>query len=572
MGLTRRARLTALAMFLGSSLALLHCDDDTAATPAPAATGGSSARGVTAGSGGTSTSGAGGSVVGTDGPPGVDANGNPNKHEVGDKVRGQDVFRFETFGNEGFWTDAMRLPEGVLAANFTPVKALKAGLMVDIAMVPDSLKGPAAAELETDLSPEKAPNLNDVKTTLALLNANAIMGIVVKDTNKDGKLDIGTGDKVGLTCALCHSIADGSVFSLPGGGAIGARVDGPAAHTLDVGGAIALGANSRAYFPLLQLKGPDGSTIGRGAHPGLTKDSSEEDVDAYLTDKALYPVGMFDDTFDGVGNSMHNTPFFRTDLAAPWGTAGEFKLLDQFSNTVYTALLDPTNLLQPGGRAFVKKAAGPAGEAMLADYEDVLAATKVTGYPFVKDVTMGPPGELDSLIGLKVDHTKLLDMNAYLDSLQAPKGVRDGGEAAIAEGREIFRTTGTCTSCHNVDQSKIVPPLILDMVKVWPGDDPKVLFVREPPAGPVSNTPGNTFDDKEIVINATLRGLNRGIALPLLLDLARKPVFLHDNSVPSLDNLLDTSRGPTAPHPFYVASAADRAKVVAFLRSLDTGK
>lgn len=72
------------------------------------------------------------------------------------------------------------------------------------------------------------------------------------------------------------------------------------------------------------------------------------------------------------------------------------------------------------------------------------------------------------------------------------------------------------------------------------------------------------------ILNASLRGGQRGIALPLLLDLARKLVFLHDNSVPSLDNLLDPSRGPTVPHPFYISDARERAAMVQFLRSLDT--
>jgi hypothetical protein len=73
------------------------------------------------------------------------------------------------------------------------------------------------------------------------------------------------------------------------------------------------------------------------------------------------------------------------------------------------------------------------------------------------------------------------------------------------------------------------------------------------------------------VVNASVRGEIRGIALPLLLDLARKPVFLHDNSVPSLEMLFHPSRGPTAPHPFYLAGASQRASMAAFLRSLDTG-
>ncbi len=111
--------------------------------------------------------------------------------------------------------------------------------------------------------------------------------------------------------------------------------------------------------------------------------------------------------------------------------------------------------------------------------------------------------------------------------------------------------------------------MIVAMKDIFPGDNPTIIAAREAPLVPVQNTPGNTFDDKQIVINASLRGLARGTALPLLMDLARKPVFLHDNSVPTLDNLMDPARGATAPHPFYIADAAERADVVLFLQGLD---
>jgi hypothetical protein len=84
-----------------------------------------------------------------------------------------------------------------------------------------------------------------------------------------------------------------------------------------------------------------------------------------------------------------------------------------------------------------------------------------------------------------------------------------------------------------------VPAVIVPMKTIFPGDNPTILAQREPPLNPVQDTPGTFFDDKMAVVNASIRGEERGIALPLLLDLARKPVFLHDNSVPSLDNLLD---------------------------------
>jgi len=61
---------------------------------------------------------------------------NPNPHERGDAAAGKNVFRFETFGNEGFWTDAARLPKGMAEAKLTPKQALEAGLQVDIEAIP----------------------------------------------------------------------------------------------------------------------------------------------------------------------------------------------------------------------------------------------------------------------------------------------------------------------------------------------------------------------------------------------------------------------------------------------------
>ena len=94
--------------------------------------------------------------------------------------------------------------------------------------------------------------------------------------------------------------------------------------------------------------------------------------------------------------------------------------------------------------------------------------------------------------------------------------------------------------------------------------------MRMAPLTPVQDTPGNFFDDKWAVVNASLRGEKRGVAMPLLLDLARKPVFLHDNSVSSLNMLLSPSRGAKAPHPFYVRNPAQRSAAISSLMALDT--
>ncbi len=492
---------------------------------------------------------------------------NPFPHRTGDADSGRGVFRFETFGNEGFWTDAVRLPQGMMAARFTPLDALKLGLNVDADALPRATRAALARELRTDLTRRNAPMLNNPRAMDELINANAIIGMVARDTNGDGRLDIRSGDKVGVSCAICHSITNGSVFDprseLMGG--VGSRLDGRTTHSIDVGGLFALGANSRALYPDLQLE-LGGGTIGR-APRGLNANSTEAEVDAYFRNKAFYPRGLFDDTPDGVGNPIQNTPLFRTDLSAPYGTAGEHVLPDNFANAVYTLLLDMTTLVTPEGREFLRIKAGAAGEELADGYAKVLQETGVTGFPFVQASTGFRIGDPASPAGRRVDNRKLLDMNAYTDSLQAPQGARVN-MASARRGRELFRAR--CTSCHNVDQGRFVPPLLIAPSTIFPAYNPEVIATRMPPQSPVQNSPG-TFDDKFVVIDASDRGDPRGNALTLLLDLNRKPQFLHDASVPSLGRLLDPARGRTSPHPFYISDVQQRADVLAFLRSLDTG-
>ena len=505
---------------------------------------------------------------GSDGPVSAEA---PVIHMTGNNANGQQVFRFETFGNERFWTDALRLQQGVIAAGVTPIKALQLGLMVDSQALDAATLAAITAETKTDLSPANAPLLNSPATTVKLINANAIVGIVAKDSANAGTIDITLGSKTGASCALCHTITDGSVFSLPGGGSIGKRLDGRANHNLDFGSLIATGLNTRAYYPVLQLAlaANGGKTLGR-APTGLTPTSTEAEVDAYLTNKAYYPVGTFDDTVDGNGDPQHTSALFRTDLAAPWGTEGGIARLDNFGNLVYTALLDPTNITTAGGRAFMQKFGGlAAGNEIVDGYIQVLAATGVVGYPFVQAAPSPLAGTEDAPLGNRVDNTKLIDMNGYLNSLQAPPGVVSDA-AAGARGRELFRHN--CTACHNVDQSKPVPAFTVPMKTIFPGDNPVVLLaMRTPPLNPILDTPTSIFDDKMAVVNASQRGGIRGTVMPLLLDLARKPNFLHDSSVPSLDNLLNPTRGPTAPHPFYLSDTTQRSDMVEFLRGATTG-
>lgn len=487
----------------------------------------------------------------------------------GDAHAGRDVFRFETFGNEGFWTGAMRLPQGMMAAKVTPMQALELGINVDVLAVPLDIALRVVFDLVRDPTLRSSAVMHDPDVTVRLINANAVIGFVVKDSNGDGHMDVRKGDMAGPTCALCHTIVKRPIFRLKDGGGIGFRDDGPANHVLNFGKVAATAENSRALFPGLQiaLQANGGKSLGR-APVGLTATSTEAEVDAYLSNPTYYPVGMFDDSLDGNGNMMHNTPFFRMDLAAPFGSDGSIAKLENFNNIVYTTLFDPTIITTPEGRAFVKKLGGAAaGDELVDGYLRVLSETGVRGYPFVRSSPHPNPGSEEAPTGRRVDERKLRDLNAYLVSLRAPSG-RVMDRAAALRGREAFRT-GACAQCHNADQSRPVPAVVVPMKRIFPGDAPVVMAQREPPLNPIMDTPGSTFDDKMAVTNASIRGDVRGTALPLLLDLDRKPVFLHDNSVASLVDLLDPKRGAAAPHPFYLPDARSREDMAEFLRGLD---
>ncbi|HET6900210.1 MAG TPA: hypothetical protein VFK70_17795, partial [Vicinamibacteria bacterium] len=51
---------------------------------------------------------------------------------------GKDIFRFDTFGDETFWTDTLRLNE-VIAQSVDPTTALSVGLKVDADALPPGI-------------------------------------------------------------------------------------------------------------------------------------------------------------------------------------------------------------------------------------------------------------------------------------------------------------------------------------------------------------------------------------------------------------------------------------------------
>src|SRR5215213_4392922 len=154
---------------------------------------------------------------GDDGPAG------PEPPDPTLAAEGKDIFRFDTFGDETFWTDTLRMHE-VLETAVSPLTALGVGLKVDADVLP-----PGTLE---------SADLNDPATTVALLKLNAVVGLKGTVENVNGK---DTLTHVGITCAICHSTVNNSVQ--PG---IGQRLDGWPNRELNVGAIVAL---SPAFTP-----------------------------------------------------------------------------------------------------------------------------------------------------------------------------------------------------------------------------------------------------------------------------------------------------------------------------------
>ena len=140
----------------------------------------------------------------------------------GQVAEGQQIFRFDTFGDEAFWTDKLKMNQ-VIATAVSPATALSVGLKVDSEAIP--------AAVATGIK-NGTVDLNSPATTIALLKLNAVVGVKGTVQTVNG---VDTLTKVGITCALCHSTVDNS-FSA----GIGKRLDGWPNRDLNPGAIIAL--------------------------------------------------------------------------------------------------------------------------------------------------------------------------------------------------------------------------------------------------------------------------------------------------------------------------------------------
>jgi hypothetical protein len=190
-----------------------------------------------------------------------------------DMIReGQQTFRFDTFGDEAFWGDQLKLHQAIQGKRFggvgpglSPKAALDLGLKVDVDALPEGL---------VDKLKKGKVDLDDPATTLALLKLKAVVG-VTGFFNRQGTLRA-----VGIQCAICHSTVDDSLA--PG---IGHRLDGWANRDLNIGAIAALSPNLKPFADLLGTNQTTVRTVLNSWGPG------KFDAELILDGKAFRPDG-----------------------------------------------------------------------------------------------------------------------------------------------------------------------------------------------------------------------------------------------------------------------------------------
>jgi hypothetical protein len=187
-------------------------------------------------------------------------------------AQGRQVFRYDTFGDESFWGDTLKLHQAIEGAanggvgpGVSPKTALSVGLKVDMDALPPSV---------VNAVKNGQVNLDDPKTTLALLQLNAVVG-VTGFFNSTGQLT-----SVGIQCALCHSTVD-DAFA-PG---IGHRLDGWPNRDLNVGAIVNLSPDLSSVDSLLGVDDATTRKVLNSWGPGRF------DAELFMDGKAFRPDG-----------------------------------------------------------------------------------------------------------------------------------------------------------------------------------------------------------------------------------------------------------------------------------------
>ncbi len=306
--------------------------------------------------------------------------------------QGREIFRFDTFGDEAFWGDALQLHRAIegealggVGPGVSPKTALAVGLKVDSEALPHSLKRALAAG---------RVDLDDPATTLKLLELNAVVGL------KGFFAHDGTLRSVGLTCASCHSIVDDSFA--PG---IGRRLDGWPNRDLNVGAVISLAPNKQPITDLLQVDEATVNAVLGAWGPG------KFDAELFLDGKGFRPDGksaatLIPPAFGLAGVNLHTY--------TGWGSV-----------TYWNAFV--ANLEMHGQGTFF--------DPRLNDPVKFPVAARA-GFSDVRNTP--------DLIT-----PKLAALHAYQLGLVAPKPPAASFDAAAAKrGKRIFTGKGTCANCH----------------------------------------------------------------------------------------------------------------------------
>lgn len=315
---------------------------------------------------------------------------------------GKDIFRHDTFGDESFWGETLRLHEAIagrvnggIGAGVSPKTALAVGLKVDVDALPSKLRN--------DLQRGKV-DLDSPATTLALLKLDAVVGVRGFFDDSGRRLQ-----SVGITCALCHSTVDNSFA--PG---IGRRLDGWAARDLNVGEIIALAPNVQPLVDLLRIVDPtiDAATVRtvlRSWGPG------KFDAELLMDGKAFRPDGksaatLIPPAFGLAGVNLHTW--------TGWGSV-----------THWNGFV--ANLEMQGQGTFYDPRLNDSSK-----------------FPIAAEAGFGDVRRAPDLVT-----EKLAPLHFYQLSLPAPRPPRDSFNATAAKrGEDVFKDSAQCARCH-------VPPL-----------------------------------------------------------------------------------------------------------------
>ena len=305
---------------------------------------------------------------------------------------GKHIFRFDTFGDEQFWTDQLRLNEAV--EMLSPRAALGLGLKVDSEALPRNI---------IQAIRRGQINLDDPAVTLQLLRLNSVVGVI-------GSFDsAGHLSSVGLTCAVCHSTVDDSVAP-----SIGRRIDGLANRDLNVGAIIAAAPNLQPMVQLLQIVDPtiDEQTVRLVLG---TWGPGRFDAELFLDGKAFQPDGRPGATL--LPNARGLAGFNLHTWTGGWGTVNYWN--------AFVANLDMHGV----GTFFDERLDNP-------DQFPIAAAAHL-GH-----VSTDPD---DDQVTSKLPALQFYQL--ALPSVKPREGI-DFDPAAAERGDQLFSGKANCNSCH----------------------------------------------------------------------------------------------------------------------------